>query len=69
MTKENKKSGKVKPSREMGYVSSVEEARKKLEDLYNLKENSRKANRLPIKPNKGILLVIRYVVVSHKSVL
>jgi hypothetical protein len=31
-------SGKVKPSSKMGYVSSVEEARKSLEDLYNLKD-------------------------------
>ena len=31
-------SGKVKPSQKMGYVSSVEEARKSLEDLYNLKD-------------------------------
>ena len=33
------KSGKVKPSQEMGYVSSVEEARKQLENLYKLKDN------------------------------
>ena len=31
-------SGKVKPSQKMGYVSSVEEARKSLENLYNLKD-------------------------------
>jgi hypothetical protein len=31
-------SGKVKPSSKMGYVSSVEEARKSLENLYNLKD-------------------------------
>jgi hypothetical protein len=30
--------GKIKPSRKMGYLSSVEEARKSLEDLYNLKD-------------------------------
>jgi len=28
-------SGKIKPSRSMGYISSVEEARKKLEDIFN----------------------------------
>jgi len=33
------KSGKVKPSQDMGYVSSVEEARKQLENLYKLKDN------------------------------
>ena len=33
------KSGKVKPSQNMGYVSSVEEARKQLENLYKLKDN------------------------------
>ena len=27
--------GQVKPSEEMGYVSSVEDARKKLEDIFN----------------------------------
>jgi hypothetical protein len=31
--------GKVKPSKKMGYVSSVEDARKQLEDLYKLKDN------------------------------
>ena len=31
-------SGKTKPSRKMGYVSSVEDARKQLENLYNLKD-------------------------------
>ena len=31
-------SGKVKPSSKMGYVSSVEEARESLENLYNLKD-------------------------------
>jgi hypothetical protein len=31
-------SGKTKPSRKMGYVSSVEDARKQLESLYNLKD-------------------------------
>jgi len=28
-------SGRTKPSRKMGYLSSVEEARKKLEDIFN----------------------------------
>ena len=28
--------GKVKPSQKMGYISSVEDARKKLEDIYKL---------------------------------
>ena len=31
--------GKVKPSKEMGYVSSVENAREMLENLYKLKDN------------------------------
>ena len=31
-------SGKIKPSKKMGYISSVEEARKSLENLYNLKD-------------------------------
>ena len=31
-------SGKVKPSSKMGYIATVEEARKSLEDLYNLKD-------------------------------
>ena len=31
--------GKVKPDSKMGYVSTVEEARKQLEDLYKLKDN------------------------------
>ena len=30
--------GKIKPSKQMGYISSVEEARKSLENLYNLKD-------------------------------
>ena len=29
-------SGKIKPSKKMGYVSSVEDARKKLEDIFKL---------------------------------
>jgi len=33
-----KPSGKIKPSRKMGYLSSVEEARESLENLYNLKD-------------------------------
>ena len=35
---EEKTSGKVKPSPKMGYITTVEEARKHLEDLYNLKD-------------------------------
>ena len=31
-------SGKVKPSEKMGYVSTVEDARQMLEDLYNIKD-------------------------------
>jgi len=31
-------SGRVQPSSKMGYISSVEEARKSLENLYNLKD-------------------------------
>jgi len=34
-----KESGKVKPSQKMGYITTVEEARKQLEDLYKLKDN------------------------------
>ena len=30
--------GRIKPSKKMGYISSVEEARKSLENLYNLKD-------------------------------
>jgi hypothetical protein len=33
-----KPAGKIKPSRKMGYLSSVEEARESLENLYNLKD-------------------------------
>ena len=35
---QEKTSGKVKPSSKMGYITTVEEARKHLEDLYNLKD-------------------------------
>ena len=35
---EEKTSGKVKPSPKMGYITTVEESRKHLEDLYNLKD-------------------------------
>lgn len=39
MDLENQKtSGKVTPSQKMGYITTVEEARKHLEDLYNLKD-------------------------------
>ena len=34
------RSGKIKPSRKMGYISSVEESRKKLEDIFNNSNNS-----------------------------
>lgn len=37
--KPNRNFGKVKPSRQMGYVSSVENARNILENLYKLKDN------------------------------
>jgi|TARA_B100002019_G_scaffold46996_1_gene39652 hypothetical protein len=33
---DNKESGKVTPSQKMGYVSTVEDARKKLEDIFKL---------------------------------
>jgi hypothetical protein len=33
--KPSNKSGKTKPSKKMGYLSSVEDARKKLEDIFN----------------------------------
>ena len=36
---QEKTSGKVKPSSKMGYITTVEEARKQLEDLYKLKDN------------------------------
>lgn len=39
---ESYETGKVKISDKMGYISSVEDARKKLEDLY--KDNSNKSN-------------------------
>jgi uncharacterized protein with PhoU and TrkA domain len=32
--------GQVKPSQDMGYISSVEDARKKLEELFNLPKES-----------------------------
>ena len=38
-TSNHKSSGKVKPSSKMGYITTVEEARKQLEDLYKLKDN------------------------------
>ena len=31
--------GSIKPDSRMGYISSVEDARKNLEDLFNIKEN------------------------------
>jgi len=31
----NKESGPTRPSKKMGYISSVEDARKKLEDIFN----------------------------------
>ena len=34
-----KSNGKVQPSSKMGYITTVEEARKQLEDLYKLKDN------------------------------
>jgi hypothetical protein len=33
-----KSSGKIKPSRKMGYISSVEEARKTLENIFKLED-------------------------------
>ncbi len=38
-TSNQKKSGEVKPSQKMGYIMTVEDARKQLEDLYKLKGN------------------------------
>ena len=55
--------GKVKPSKKMGYISTVEEARKQLEDLYKLKDNKEKLSCF-FKPNKGILLIIRHMLSS-----
>ena len=49
--------GKVKPDSKMGYVSTVEDARKHLETLYKLKDTKENLI-LPIKPNKGILLMV-----------
>ena len=37
-----KSHGKVQPSSKMGYITTVEEARKQLEDLYKLKDNKEK---------------------------
>tara|TARA_B100001287_G_scaffold265225_1_gene257915 strand:+ start:663 stop:1070 length:408 start_codon:yes stop_codon:yes gene_type:complete len=34
-----KPEGEIKPDSKMGYISSVEDARKNLEDLFNIKEN------------------------------
>jgi len=36
-TYHSSKSNQIKPSRKMGYISSVEDARKSLEDIFNLK--------------------------------
>ncbi|MHC4690895.1 MAG: hypothetical protein ACYS5F_14895 [Planctomycetota bacterium] len=39
MASENQKtSGKVKPSQKMGYIATVEEARKRLEDIFKLED-------------------------------
>ena len=47
----------------MGYISSVEDARKKLEDIYKLEvEDSKESSKLIFKPNKGILPIIHHVV-------
>jgi hypothetical protein len=37
-TKSNKSSGKVKPSQDMGYLCSVEDAREKLENIFKLED-------------------------------
>ena len=33
-----KSSGEVKPSQKMGYITTVEEARKHLEEMFNLED-------------------------------
>ena len=38
-----KTSGKIQPDVKMGYVSSVKDARKKLEELYNIKPESKES--------------------------
>ena len=53
--------GRTKISDKMGYVSTVDDARKMLEDLYKLKDNKEKL-KLLFKPNKQSLLVIKYIV-------
>ena len=37
-SKTQKTSGKVKPSQKMGYITTVEEARKRLEDIFKLED-------------------------------
>ena len=54
--------GRTKITDEMGYVSSVKEARKMLEKLYKLKDNKEKLKALPFKTNKQSLLMIRHIV-------
>ena len=53
--------GRTKITDKMGYVSSVDDARQMLENLYKLKDNKESLSFL-FKPNKGILLMIHYVV-------
>ena len=52
--------GRTKISDKMGYISTVDDAREMLENLYKLKDN-KEASYL-FKPNKGILLMIHHVV-------
>ena len=37
-----KTSGKVKPSQKMGYITTVEDARKHLEEMFNLEDTKEK---------------------------
>ena len=37
-SEDQKTSGKVKPSQKMGYIATVEEARKRLEDIFKLED-------------------------------
>ena len=61
--------GKVKPSKKMGYVSSVEDARKQLEDLYKLKDNKERHKNYPSNLTKVVYSLSAYLSNLHKSVL
>ena len=50
--------GRTKISDKMGYISTVDDAREMLENLYKLKDNKEKLKALLFKSNKQSLLVI-----------